>query len=46
MRVSFFFAWYDLWVGAFWDGKRRALYVCPLPCCVVKLDAGEGDTQP
>jgi hypothetical protein len=29
MKVSF--AWYDLWVGAYWDRKGRVLYVCPLP---------------
>ena len=33
----FFFAWYDLWVGAYWDRDRRCLYVCPLPCCVIML---------
>ncbi len=38
MRVSFFFAWYDAWVGAFWDSKKRTLYLCPLPCCVLKIE--------
>lgn len=36
-QVSLFFAWYDLWMGCFWDRKTRALYICPLPCCVIKL---------
>lgn len=35
MRV--FFAWYDLWIGAFWDRRRRVLYVCPLPTVVVEI---------
>lgn len=26
------FAWYDLWIGAFWDGGRGRLYLLPLPC--------------
>lgn len=38
MKVSFFFAWYDMWIGAFYDQKKRTLYICPLPCCVVKVE--------
>lgn len=38
MKVSFFFAWYDMWIGAFYDRKKRTLYICPLPCCVVKVE--------
>lgn len=36
-RVRLYFAWYDLWIGAYWDRKRRVLYVCPLPCIVVEV---------
>ena len=36
MAVSVFFAWYDLWVGAYIDVKNKTLYVCPLPCVVIK----------
>lgn len=38
MKVSFFFAWYDFWVGFFYDQKKRVLYICPLPCCVIKVE--------
>jgi hypothetical protein len=31
MTVKPIFAWYDLWVGAFWDRKGRKLYILPLP---------------
>lgn len=31
-RVTPLFAWYDLWIGAYWDRKSRSLYVLPLPC--------------
>lgn len=32
MRVRPIFAWYDMWIGAFWDRQKRRLYVLPLPC--------------
>jgi len=32
MTVKPIFAWYDLWVGVFWDRSKRRLYVFPVPC--------------
>jgi hypothetical protein len=32
MRITPVFAWYDLWVGAYWDRRTRRLYVLPMPC--------------
>jgi hypothetical protein len=32
MTIKPIFAWYDLWVGAFWDRQKRRLYVFPVPC--------------
>ena len=37
MKIKFFFAWFDFWVGFYYDQKGHALYVCPLPCCVFKF---------
>jgi len=37
-----FIAWYDMWVGAYWDKAKRILYICPIPCVVIKIDRSEG----
>lgn len=31
MKAQLIFAWYDLWVGAFWDKKKKWLYVFLIP---------------
>lgn len=38
MQVRFVFAWYDLWVGAYWDQNNGRLYLLPFPCCGVVID--------
>lgn len=43
-KVKLIFAWYDLWVGAFWDAGKRHLYILPVPCLGVVIQFKE--TQP
>lgn len=31
ITVKPIFAWYNFWVGWFWDKKKRRLYILPLP---------------
>lgn len=40
MRVRPIFAWYDLWVGAYWDRTRRRLYLLPVPMLGVVIEFG------
>lgn len=44
LKISPIFAWYDLWVGLFWDRKKRWLYILPIPCIgvIVKFPNREG----
>ena len=37
---KFFFRWYDLWIGAYYDRRDRRLFVCFLPTLGVVFDFG------
>lgn len=38
MKAKFIFAWYDFWIGIFWDNKNRRLYVLPIPMIGIRID--------
>ena len=38
MRIRVFFAWYDFWLGFYYDRLHHILYFCPLPCLVVEIN--------
>jgi hypothetical protein len=40
MSIKPIFAWYDFWVGLFWDRKSRRLYVLPVPCIGIVISFG------
>lgn len=33
-KFQIFFAYYDFWIGFYWDRDKRILYYIPIPCIV------------
>jgi len=38
MKISLVVAWYDLWIGVFWDRFKRKLYILPMPCIGIAIE--------
>jgi hypothetical protein len=43
MKIRPIFAWYDLWVGAYYDRIQRRLYVMLLPMLGFTIDFSGGN---
>lgn len=46
MKIRLIFVWYDLWVGIFYDTKKKFIYIFPIPMLgiLIKLpDTAKGE---
>ena len=39
------FAWYDFWIGIYYDRKKRQIYIFPIPCIGVMLQIGASESM-
>ena len=39
MKIQFIFAWFDFWIGIFYDQKKHWIYLFLIPMCgiIIKL---------
>jgi hypothetical protein len=37
MNIKLSLAWYDIWIGCYIDRKSFSIYICLLPCVVLKI---------
>lgn len=37
MSCRLFIAWFDLWIGAYWERRTRTLFILPLPMIGVAI---------
>jgi len=37
-KIRMVFAWYDFWIGFFYDRRERKLYFFPVPCIGISFE--------
>lgn len=37
MKIIPIFAWYDFWIGLFYDKNKKTLYLFPIPMFGIKI---------
>jgi hypothetical protein len=45
-KIKLLFAWYDLWIGFYWDRVSKKLYFLPIPCFGIILDFSKPTQKP
>jgi hypothetical protein len=45
IEIKLFFAWYDFWIGLFYDRPKRRIYFFPIPCLGLKIQFGANPNQ-
>ena len=43
MKFKLFWAWFDFWVGFYYDRRKSILYICPLPTVVIAISLRDVD---
>lgn len=38
-------AWYDIWIGTYYDVGHSTLYICPLPMVVLRFELGHKQNE-
>jgi hypothetical protein len=37
MKITPIFAWYDFWIGLFYNKNKKCLYIFPIPMFGIKI---------
>lgn len=45
MRIRPICAWYDFWVGLYWDHTKRRLYFFPVPMFGIVIECREAAAE-